>query len=112
MVITVHLVEASESGSAQTHTLQCQPGKSLMQAAVDANIPGIEADCGGLLTCGTCHVFVREPWASLLPPPDADELSMLDFTATPRRPHSRLSCQIRLALELDQLTVDLPHSQH
>jgi 2Fe-2S ferredoxin len=83
-----------------------------MQAAVAANVAGIEADCGGLLTCGTCHVLVREPHASALPPPDADELSMLDFTATPRQPHSRLSCQILLTEAMDGLTVDLPASQH
>jgi 2Fe-2S ferredoxin len=111
-MITVHLMAGSESGTPQQHTLQGKPGQSLMQAAVDANVPGIEADCGGLLTCGTCHVFVREPWASQLPVPDADEQGMLDFTATPRRPNSRLSCQIQLRPELDQLTVDLPDSQH
>ena len=111
-MITVHLIAGAESGTPQPHTLKGKPGQSLMQAAVDANIPGIEADCGGLLTCGTCHVFVREPWASQLPAPDADEQSMLDFTATPRRPESRLSCQIQLGPELDQLTVDLPPSQH
>lgn len=83
-----------------------------MQAAVAANVAGIEADCGGLLTCGTCHVLVREPHAALLAPPDADEQAMLDFTATPRQPHSRLSCQIPLTDALNGLTVDLPASQH
>lgn len=83
-----------------------------MQAAVAANMPGIAADCGGLLTCGTCHVLVREPHASALPPPDADELGMLDFTATPRQPNSRLSCQIVLTEALDGLAVDLPASQY
>ncbi len=83
-----------------------------MQAATDHNLPGIEADCGGLMTCGTCHVFVREPHASQLPPPHADELAMLDFTATPRQPNSRLSCQITLTPQLQGLTVDLPASQH
>ncbi len=83
-----------------------------MAAAVAANVPGIEADCGGLLTCSTCHVFVREPHASSLPPPSTDESSMLDFTATARQPNSRLSCQIMLTGALDGLTLDLPPCQH
>ena len=83
-----------------------------MQAAMDANLAGIEADCGGLLTCATCHVYVREPHASQLPPPTEDELAMLEFTASPRQANSRLSCQIALTDALDGLTVDLPPSQH
>ncbi|MCJ0763703.1 2Fe-2S iron-sulfur cluster-binding protein [Variovorax sp. CYS-02] len=77
-----------------------------------ANIAGIEADCGGLLTCATCHVYVREPHAAQLPPPDGDERGMLEFTAAPCRPGSRLSCQIQLTDALDGLTVDLPPNQH
>lgn len=106
--ITIHLVSAA----GVTTTLQGQAGQSLMEAAVAANAAGIEADCGGLLTCGTCHVYVREPHAAALPPPDADESGMLDFTAEPRRPNSRLSCQIRLDDALQGLTVDLPGTQH
>ena len=83
-----------------------------MQAAVANNVAGIEADCGGLMTCGTCHVYVREPFAARLPPPDADELAMLEFTAAERRPNSRLSCQIQLTEALDGLAVDLPDTQH
>lgn len=83
-----------------------------MEAAVAANVAGIEADCGGLMTCGTCHVYVRQPWASQLPPPASDESAMLDFTSEPRRPNSRLSCQIVLTEAMDGLTVDLPDSQY
>jgi 2Fe-2S ferredoxin len=83
-----------------------------MQAAVAANVRGIEADCGGLVTCATCHVYVREPFAGRLPPPAADELGMLEFTAAARKANSRLSCQIALAPDLDGLTVDLPDTQH
>jgi 2Fe-2S ferredoxin len=107
-MITVHLVAAS----GETTTVQGKPGESLMQAAVAANAPGIEADCGGLMTCATCHVYVREPFAAQLPPPEGDELGMLDFTAAERRPASRLSCQITLTAALDGLTVDLPPNQH
>ena len=107
-MITLHLHAADGA----TTELQAKPGQSLMQAAVAANAKGIEADCGGLMTCGTCHVYVREPFASRLPAPSADELGMLDFVAAERRPNSRLSCQIELLPSLDGLAVDLPASQH
>jgi len=107
-MIKIHLVAPN---GAET-TLEAKPGESLMQAAVAANVGGIEADCGGLLTCATCHVYVREPFASRLPPPQDDELGMLEFTAAPRRPNSRLSCQIELTPALDGLTADLPETQH
>jgi 2Fe-2S ferredoxin len=109
MTITIHLHGPAEGAHRE---LQVRPGQSLMQAAVAANMPGIEADCGGLMTCATCHVYVREPFASRLPEPSADELGMLDFTAAPRRANSRLSCQIQIDESLDGLAVDLPSSQH
>jgi 2Fe-2S ferredoxin len=107
-MIKIHLVAPD---GAET-VLEARPGESLMQAAVAANVHGIEADCGGLLTCATCHVYVREPFAARLPPPQDDELGMLEFTASPRRSNSRLSCQIELSPALDGLTVDLPPAQH
>lgn len=83
-----------------------------MEVATAKNIQGIAADCGGLMTCATCHVFVEEPFASLLGPPDAAELAMLAFTATPRQPNSRLSCQITLTADLNGLHVKLPATQY
>jgi 2Fe-2S ferredoxin len=107
-MITIHLFEA---GGADLQ-VECKTGQSLMQAAVAANVDGIEADCGGSMTCATCHVYVREPHASQLPPPSDEELGMLEFTASPAKANSRLSCQIELTEALDGLTVDLPESQH
>ena len=107
-MITVHFID--KAGVATR--LECKPGQSLMQAAVKASVAGIEGECGGMMTCGTCHVYVREPHASALPARGADEQGMLEFTASPRRANSRLSCQIRLADALDGLTVDLPPSQY
>jgi 2Fe-2S ferredoxin len=104
----IHLYPA---GAAVPTTLDCKPGQSLMQAAVNANLHGIEAECGGLLTCATCHVYVREPFASRLPPAGSDEVGMLEFTASPRQANSRLSCQIDLTAALDGLAVDLPPRQ-
>ena len=110
--IAIHLIAPQASPERLNGTIRSKTGQSLMQAAVDANVRGIEADCGGLLTCATCHVYVREPFASQLPPPGDDELGMLGFTAAQRRPNSRLSCQIVLTEALDGLTVDLPDTQH
>lgn len=109
MMITVHFIPAG--ADAAPITLQCKTGRSLMQAAVDAQVEGIEAECGGLMTCSTCHVYVREPHASLLPPAGEEELGMLAFTASPQRANSRLSCQVELTEEMDGLTVDLPERQ-
>ena len=109
-MITIHL-QAHDTTQA-VHTLKAQPGQSLMQAAVDANLPGIQADCGGLLTCATCHVVVHSDWQGKLPPVTSDEDGMLAFTAQTREAGSRLSCQIELTPELDGLQVTLPASQY
>lgn len=100
------------AGSDAAIPLEARPGRSLMQAAVDAGVEGIAADCGGSLTCATCHVRVREPFASRLPASSADELAMLEFTAVPRGPGSRLSCQLVLDDSLDGLVADLPERQY
>jgi 2Fe-2S ferredoxin len=107
-MITIHF---NDSTGAPRH-LECKTGQNLMQAAVKANVDGIEGECGGMMTCGTCHVYVREPHASALPAPGADEEGMLGFTAEPRRANSRLACQIQLTDALEGLTVDLPRSQY
>lgn len=107
-MISIRFIAAD--GSEQT--LRATPGQSLMKAAVDANITGIEADCGGTLTCATCHVMIDAPWSEQLPPPIRDEADMLDFAASPVQPNSRLSCQVVLKPELDGMVVHLPASQH
>lgn len=109
-MITLHLQPNDPAQAA--HSLQATPGQSLMQAAVDANLSGIQADCGGLLTCATCHVVVHADWLAKLPPMGSDEDGMLAFTAQTREPGSRLSCQIVLMPELDGLQVTLPTSQY
>ncbi len=109
-MITIHLQPHDPTRA--EHTLQVQPGQSLMQAAVDANLTGIQADCGGLLTCATCHVLVQKDWLSKLPTMSSDEDGMLAFTAQAREPGSRLSCQIMLTEALDGLQITLPESQY
>ena len=98
--------------SKQGTTIEAKAGQNLMKAAVHANIEGVAADCGGTLTCATCHVMVREPWLSQLPSMSYDEDGMLDFAACARQANSRLSCQIILTDALDGMQVDLPASQY
>jgi len=111
-MIRVTFVHPRPDGACSSQTVSCRTGTNLMQAAVEASVKGIEADCGGSLTCATCHVYVQEPWLGMLPAPVPDEDSMLDFTAQPRSAHSRLSCQIVLTEGLDGLTVEVPKSQY
>jgi ferredoxin, 2Fe-2S len=107
-MIHVTLIDAAGGRRA----LQARPGQSLMRAATDAGIDGIVADCGGTMTCATCHVFVDPAWIGRLPPPSADERAVLEMTATPAEPSSRLSCQITLDPALDGIVVRLPASQY
>jgi 2Fe-2S ferredoxin len=107
-MISIRFIHAD--GSVQD--IQAEPGQSLMKAAVDAGIHGIEADCGGTLTCATCHVMIGAPWAALLPTPVPDETDMLDFAASPVVPESRLSCQVQLTPALEGMQVRLPAAQH
>ncbi len=111
-MITLHFIQSRADGSTVDHAVPGKPGDTLMHAAAVAGLDGIAADCGGLMTCATCHVYVREPWAAALKPPEGEELGFLDFVAAERRPNSRLSCQITLAESLDGLTVDLPATQY
>ena len=85
-------------------------GASIMEAAVQNMVPGIDADCGGACACATCHVYVAEQWAGKLKPKDDMEESMLDF-AEDVQDGSRLSCQIIMSNELDGITVTTPESQ-
>lgn len=81
-------------------------GLSLMEAAVRNNVPGIDADCGGACACGTCHVYIHEPWTAEVGPASAGEAAMLDF-AEEVRPASRLACQVRLTPGLDGLVATI-----
>jgi ferredoxin, 2Fe-2S len=85
-------------------------GVSVMKAAVNNGVPGIVAECGGSCMCATCHVYVATQ-AHPLPPLSADEDEMLDVAAAERRPTSRLSCQLVLTDDLDELVVDVPETQ-
>jgi 2Fe-2S ferredoxin len=86
-------------------------GTSIMQAAVNAGLPGIVGECGGSAMCATCHVHVDENDAGKFAPPDAPEREMLECTASPVGPTSRLSCQLVPASDDVTVTVHLPETQ-
>ena len=86
-------------------------GDSAMQAATKAGVEGIVAECGGNAMCATCHVYVDDNWLEQLPAMSGDEDALLDGTATDRTPRSRLSCQIKVAPNLDGLVLHLPTHQ-
>jgi ferredoxin, 2Fe-2S len=92
------------------HGAEVPAGLSVMEGAVRNGIPGIDADCGGACSCGTCHVRVDPAWIGRVGPPGPDEAEMLELAIEPG-PASRLSCQIRARPELDGLVVHMPRSQ-
>ena len=93
------------------HEVEVPAGLSLMRAAVDNQVPGIDGDCGGLCACATCHVFVEPQWVGRTGPRTPSEQEMLNFAAE-LRDSSRLACQIPVTEELDGLVVCMPEGQH
>ena len=94
----------------KSHTLEVQNGLSVMEGAVQNNIPGIDADCGGACACATCHVYVDEKWFNKLPNKENTEQDMLDMAFEPNS-FSRLACQITVTDDLDGLVVKMPSKQ-
>lgn len=92
----------------QTITLDVAEGMNLMQAAVARGIAGVVGECGGSLSCATCHVVVDPDWADRTDPPTPFETDMLDITEADRQPTSRLSCQLRMSAALDGIVVHVP----
>ena len=91
-------------------TVDVQNGLTVMEGAVQNDIPGIDADCGGGMACATCHVYVNEEWLDKLPAKEDGEEDMLDMAYEPNK-FSRLSCQIIVSDELDGLEVNIPEKQ-
>ena len=93
------------------HAIDVPVGLTVMEGAVQNDVPGIEADCGGACACSTCHVYVDPSWVNKLDPPEEMELDMLDFAYEPDPERSRLTCQIKVTDELDGLVVQMPEKQ-
>ena len=96
--------------SGKSHVIDVPNGLSVMEGAIQNNISGIDADCGGSMACATCHVYVKEESFNKLPRKEEGEEDMLDLAFEPKK-NSRLSCQILVSNELDGLVVDLPEKQ-
>ena len=94
----------------QKHIVEVQNGLTVMEGAVQNDVPGIDADCGGGMACATCHVYVKEEWLDKLPAKEDGEEDMLDMAFETKK-NSRLSCQIVVSDDLDGLTVNIPSKQ-
>ncbi len=92
--------------SGATEEIEIRPNITLMQTITDAGIDDLLALCGGVCSCATCHVHVDDSFVSRLPTISDDEDCLLDGSSH-RRDNSRLSCQIRMSLDLDGLRVTI-----
>lgn len=99
-----------ETAGGQQFPIVVEASGSLMQAATGHGVPGIDADCGGSMVCGTCHVYIASEWQAKLPPKSDMEIQILEYVPSPH-PDARLSCQIPLGEQLDGLIAVLPPAQ-
>ena len=96
--------------SGGSKTIDVENGLTVMEGAIQNEIPGIDADCGGSMACATCHVYVEEKWFNKLPKAEDAEVDMIDMAFEPKK-NSRLSCQIIVGDELEGLVVTTPEKQ-
>ena len=94
----------------ESKTIDVENGLTVMEGAIQNNIPGIDADCGGSMACATCHVYVEDSWLNKIPQAEDAENDMIDMAYNPKK-NSRLSCQIIVSEELDGLIVTTPEKQ-
>ena len=91
-------------------TIEVENGLTVMEGAIQNDIQGIDADCGGSMACATCHVYVEEKWLNKLSKAEEAEVDMIDMAYEPKK-NSRLSCQLIVSEELDGLIVTTPSKQ-
>ena len=89
-------------------TADVTDGMNLMEAATTNNVPRIVGECGGCLSCATCHVFIDTEWVTKTGDADEIESAMLDITEVEQQSNSRLSCQIVASPELEGLVIHVP----
>jgi len=94
----------------KSHQIDVPNELTIMEGAIQNDIPGIDADCGGACACATCHVYLEEEWFNKLPKMDKAEQDMLDVAFEPKK-FSRLGCQITVTEELDGMVVKMPSKQ-
>lgn len=96
-----------------SHVIDVPLGENVMRGALYNNVDGIVGECGGGLSCATCHCYVDDAWAEKVGTPTSqDEVDLLEGVSAERKPTSRLSCQIVMDESLDGLVVHLPESQY
>ena len=93
-----------------SRAIEVENGLSVMEGAIQNDVPGIDADCGGAMACATCHVYVEEKWLNKITKAEDAEIDMIDMAQEPKK-NSRLSCQLIVSDELDGLVVTTPEKQ-
>ena len=99
-----------QDNKGNSKTIDVENGLTVMEGAIQNDIQGIDADCGGSMACATCHVYVEEKWLDKLPKAEEAEVDMIDMAFEPKK-NSRLSCQIIVDEKLDGLIVSTPAKQ-
>ena len=107
-IVMTKITYTDQKGNSKT--IEVENGLSVMEGAIQNDIPGIDADCGGSMACATCHVYVEEKWLVKLPKAEDGEVDMIDMAFEPKK-NSRLSCQLIVSDELDGLQVTTPEKQ-
>ena len=96
--------------SGNQKTIEVEIGLTVMEGAIQNDVTGIDADCGGGMSCATCHVYVKEEWLNKLPKAEDGEQDMIDMAFEPKK-NSRLSCQLIVTDELNGMVVTTPSKQ-
>ena len=99
-----------QDNQGNSKTIEVENGLTVMEGAIQNDVPGIDADCGGSMACATCHVYVEEKWLNKIPKAEEAEIDMIDMAYDPKK-NSRLSCQLIVTDELDGLKVTTPAKQ-
>ena len=87
--------------------VEIREGENLMQAGVQAGVPTIEGECGGEMSCATCHVWIGEPWSAKIRRASQDELDLLEADDN-YCDDSRLGCQVKFTAEIDGIVAKIP----
>ncbi len=108
LLIMANITYKDFQGNAKT--INVENGLSVMEGAIQNEISGIDADCGGSMACATCHVYVKDEWFDKIPKAEDAEIDMIDMAYEPKK-NSRLSCQIIVSDELDGMEITTPEKQ-
>ena len=104
---TLHFVHPN----GQTTSLDAPVGKSIMNVCRDQGFTEVVAECGGAALCATCHVYVDETQYDLFSKPNEVETQMLEFVASEKKSTSRLSCQLLINEQCNDLRIYFPEQQ-